>query len=307
MFRKKPYYLVDLEHGKPEKYAKDCLQLSANISLWHGETYTEELIHKFWEQKEFAPSETYLRSISRTKYVKWRLLKGDVIQDEVWNGNFIGGLLQNGYVNWNRLTYPSFIWIGNNSLHDLIAECPYYCDRLVLASSRKRSSWIKVPAMYLPCDENSLEFLAGALSGGEVSGPYIKYSKCMADVIDRFGIPTERQTPDKKITYISPIWPAIMSLFMPDSCFHRFNNILGDNNAELYASILWRIYHEEYAKSKSMPYLKSYRTAYNRFGNVKELETLRVKMKMVELDHRFAKTIQGWTKELYNIKNNLEE
>ena len=302
MLKRKSYYLVDLDHGKTQEKIDRYCEVASRVAIWYGpDAYTEERIDEFWNDSSYPPSERTLLQGINNSHMKWYLNNKIIDYEEIWNGSFICGLTQYGKVHWGKFRFPTFKWLGSRNLYDLLQECPYY-GKVVWEKPRYWHRWVQVPALYLPADKNSNSFMAGVLATGEIFNNYVRYNKHVGSILKSWGIPFEKTSPQGQYVYISPIWPAIMSLYMPNKYGERWKTIAKAANAEFYAAILWRIYSKTMAVSKAMPYLPTNRTIYSKYGNVKTLEKKRVELNLVNLDCRIEQTVRKWSAQL-DLKN----
>lgn len=295
MQKQKRYYLIDSGHGKQNEKMDACCEVAAKIALFYGpDNFTDVRIHEFWPFDSYPPSDKFFLKKITNSQVKWYINKR-LNYDDVWNGSFIGGLIEFGNVNWSLYNFPSLRWVGNYNLYRTILECPYH-GKVVWEKPRYFNRWVMVPAFYLPCDKESISYMAGVLASGDIEGNMAKYNRKSGAIIKSFGLPIEYESKKGKYLLLSPVWPALFSEHMPPLAQSRWCSIHKAYNAGLYATILWRTYNREKAKSWVMPYLPSFRTAYNRFGNVKELEQARIEKGLVNMDKRVELVVREWAK-----------
>lgn len=307
MKRKQEYYLVDFDRGRTqEKLLRRC-EVAARIAIKYGPNmFTDERIAEFWNGKGFAPSPRTLWKAIKNPNVKW-YIHNFLHGDGIWNGDFIGGITEFGRMTWCRFTFPTFRWVGNRDVYDLLKLNPYHGD-IVWDKPRYFNRWNQAPALYFPCDKSTISYVAGVLATGEKCGNIAKYNRKSSDIIKTFGIPFEYRSKNCKASHLSPIWPALFSKYMPEGYRERWLNVPKAANAEIYAAILWRIYSKKRAFADAMPYLPSNRTIYNKFGNVKFLERERVRLNMVELDHRVLSVVREWdANAIENDVNSMSE
>ena len=151
--------------------------------------------------------------------------------------------------------------------------------------------------------------MAGVLVSGckyELNGSaYAIYKKSIVPYFEKWKIPIEGYKWGKP--YISPIWPALFSLKMPEEFKEYWYNIDNAFNANLYSAILWKTYVGNNFKRNGIPYLKCRRWIYYHHkceeGAMKKLEMLRLKKGLVELDYLVRDMIRVWSGKVKKIKN----
>ena len=279
--------------------------MAAKIAVKYGgfvnSIFTEERVKNEWGSKDY-PSHLHVENIVRIPKLKWYIRNKIKITDPIWNADFIHGLVSFGAVKWNTKSFPTVTWEGNERLTEIIKECPYGGDLNEIAKNpvaNKKKRWVKVPALYLAHDVKSISFMAGVMASGEMveinNAFYAKYNIRQIKHFKEWGIPIEYER--KPFFMVSPIWPALLSVYMPDICSSYFI-VPKAHMAKTYAPILWRTYFKKSFVSKGIPYLKSRRQIYYDHsceeGIGRKLEMLRLKLNLVSLDNRIKQAVRKW-------------
>jgi len=282
-------------------------KLAAQIAIkYGGQThfiYTEKRVKELWKGKD-CPSHNYVRSVTNVPRIKWYIRNKLTCTEEPWNSDFLHGLVTAGKIRWKIKTFPTLVWYGNNRLTELLKDCPFG-GRLNKPSLEQtiglRRRWVSVPSLYLPYDPATISYMAGVMASGEkikVEGTTcIKYNIRQLPYFEQWGIPIEHKR--QPYFMVSPIWPALLSPYMPDGCKSYFITPEA-YRASLYAPVLWRAYLSKEFVSKGIPYLKSRRQIYYDHnceeGVSRRLEMLRIRLGLVSLDDRIKKAVRKWAK-----------
>jgi len=278
-----------------------CCSVVSEIILFNGRKgITQDSFEQKWNYEDYPPSISKVHRLVKYKHIKWYIRNHVTIDDKIWNGNFIHGLSTCGRIKWHKSTFPSLLWTSNQSLVDLLSECPFYGSIKEYKNEASMSAlykWSNVPALYLPYDEKSISFMAGVLGTGtiiEKNGEiYANYSRLTLPYLLKFGIPIEYSSPNNIYNLISPIWPAILTDYMPISCKKWLDIKHGGHKSEMYAPILWRMYVSNDIKRGGIPYLNSRRWVYNHFGTIDNTEQQWLKLGLSQLDSRFRNAIRS--------------
>lgn len=270
--------------------------------------YKPEYIYEFWKYGPPYPHLTTIAIRIKTGVIKWFIHnKLNYVSDSIWNPDFLMGLMNHGKLNWNVKNYPSFKW-NNDEIKNLILKCPY-------GGIIGKNKWINVPALYLKYSEDSISYIAGVMAGAkieEVDGyMYASFNKDCIKHIIKCGIPVDRvckhmflKSESKNRYLISPIWPALFSIKMPEEAGNKWLNIKKAYGVDCYAPILWRVYVDGSYPKGGIPYLKSKRTIFYQNeceeGATKKIERMRVEKGMTEMDNKVKEIVQLWAKRLYN-------
>lgn len=276
-------------------------QLAARIAVKYGgrvnSIYTERRISEFWEGDN-KPSPTYLMNTALIPNVKWFIRNRVKTKDAIWNSHFLHGLATAGIVRWNERSFPTLEWYGNGELIKILQRSPFGG---ILNKTSVRRAWKCVPALYLDYDMDSISFMAGVMATGEnvkIDGEsYIKYKRRQHKYFNKWGIPVEQER--KKHFFISPIWPALFSIYMPEEQKKRF--IVKDAfKGRTYAPVLWHMYLKKSIVSDGIPYLMSKRQVYYDHaceeGFKRKMEMLRIELNLIALDKRIKKAVRRWAK-----------
>jgi len=307
----KKYRLVDLKHAPLKEWQNRLYMVASQIALKYGsagrnfEQFHFDHIREFWTYDDKYPSLQSLKNNIKVNSMKWYLFHKIQFNHEIWNADFLNGLLEHGHISWSPIRFPSCQWY-NSDVTNLIKTCPFG-GKLVSPEGDYRHRWIGVPALYLKSSTDSISFMAGVMAGmqltGSPSGVCAKFSPKFSNVmswIKKWGIPLEGQKGNHYL--ISPIWPALFVNHMPKECRDKWLGISDPCNAYLYSAILWKTYADDNFPVKGIPYLKSRRTIYYDFkceeGPTKRLEMLRVEKRLTELDNRIREVIGEWKRRL---------
>jgi hypothetical protein len=252
--------------------------------------------------------------------IKWYLFnKMDFKNQDGWNSDFIHGLTLCGRIQARKDFFHSFYWYSNVSLAEALRSSPFsgrVCKNPV--TRNHENNWIMVPAFHLKYSENTLEYMAGALSSGTVVEKdglrYIKYTKKMIHNFKKWSIPVEHIDFNGSV-WISPIWPTLFVPYMPKILGDKFVDIKKAAQAELYAIILWYAYSGTNFSCDAIPYLPSRRTVFYHYksdnGALNDIEKMRIEKGLTSLDSRIVNCVHAWKsklkesqKEKTNVCNN---
>jgi len=299
------YFLIDLKSEKINTKILRLCDVTSRLSLIYGPPpHTDKQIHELWKFDDFPPSSLPVYKKIRHGHIKWYIGHGHVgnVFYGEWNSDFLHGLCQYGDIKWNRYSFPSFYWYGNEDLIETLKKCPFYgkLNKHALNSpNSKRYIWQDVVALYLPHKEDSLSFMAGVLATGRISElngmSTAVYNRNVENVLKKFGIPIEAHDWGNMYVHISPIWPSLLKNYMPDF-LQKWNTLKKPYKAEEYSSILWRMFFDKNPVVDALPYLPCRRTIYNKFDSIKSLERMVVSNNLVSLDRRIGEVVRQWFK-----------
>jgi len=115
----------------------------------------------------------------------------------------------------------------------------------------------------------------------------------------RFGFPIEHVTKSRQLL-ISPFWPALFALKMPEEIREYWKNISNPFGVNEYAPILWKTYANNKFPRGGIPYLKSRRWIFRHYkserGAMRTLEMLRVEKRLADLDGNVRGLVHAWNK-----------
>ena len=326
--KKKKYYLVDTDHNKSQIRKERLLETASKICLKYGIPWKHlkiiplAWVKEFWKHEEYcSPACLFLGA--QIKEIKW-YIRNKISQEDIkeifkftdeelkiWNGSFIHGFLKGGKTTWNPGGFPSFGWQNNSNIKAIVKNGPFKGGFKIEAwPMYERCRWSYVPCIYLPYSETSLSFMAGVLSTGTIWSkkdkvPSVSYRGETVPIIKSWGIPIEKEN-RRMETFISPFWPALFSLYMPKEVGNTFLNVENAPKADLYASILWKVYCDGNFPRRGIPYLRCRRAIYKKFNkqginNVMErLEMLRLEENLTGLNGRIKNIVHEWKEILYN-------
>jgi len=287
---------------KKEQDLRRC-RVAANIFLKYG--FKTRIT--FRQAEEFFEDDIYdsifaLRTID-LKHVKWYIHNKMEIDDPIWNADFISGITQSGVVWWNPVTFPTFKWYTIPILAEVFENSPFYGkvqkDKSAVLGKHPYS-WKSSPALYLKPSKKTISYVAGVLCAGKVqkyaAGSFVKYKISCRASLKKFGIPIEKE--NKYWLFVSPFWPALFTIHMPECCRDYFLNMKRPYRGEEYAAILWATHANHYIVKGGLPFLPSRRTVFykykNKDGTLKELQKKRVEYDLVGLDRRVKSCIASW-------------
>jgi hypothetical protein len=278
-------------------FDKAC-EVAAKIVLKYGKKtpaiFTTDTIRKFWDLPDvFPPSVGYFLSKIKMPVVWWWINNNLSLDDKIWNADFIHGVAQHGKINWYKHQSPT-LWFSNLYIKNVIKDNP-------IQGHVSAQEWTCVPAFYLKYSKESISFMAGFFS---VFVPHKKENKCYAvsnrstmDLLKKWNIPIEKT--GNKYIYLSPIWPALLTPWMPEHIRSKWFGLKKAYRVRLYAPILWKTHMGKEFRKNGIPYLKSRRTIFYEYKNdevgaLKYLDKLRVSMNLTELDNRIGEIIRKW-------------
>ena len=274
-------------------------EITAKIVLKYGKKspkiFTMDTINEFWDLPDISPpSPDYFLRYIKMPYVWWWINNKLTLDDKIWNSDFIHGLAKHGRIKWNKKKSPTLLFTNWN-IENVIKHSPLKGD---LGLHR----WSYVPAFYLKHSKESISFMAGFFS---VFLPHQKRGYCYAvasksvtKLLRQWKIPVEIF--GDKYVYISPIWPALLTPWMPESIRNQWMGLKKACKVRLYAPILWKTYVDNHFKKNGIPYLKAERTIYYEFqkdiGALKNLDLLRIETELIEVDNRIGEIVRKWGK-----------
>jgi hypothetical protein len=165
--------------------------------------------------------------------------------------------------------------------------------------------WKHVPAIYLKHSMESIEFMAGVMAGCEQSvtkdGIRAKLPVRAEPLLKVWGIPFVKRGSGSHYLFLSPIWPALLSPWMPSP---QSWEGLKNSDASMLAAILWRTYVKDDFRVDGIPYLKSRRMTFYMLGEgrgkMKRLEKMRLDFGLTQLDKRIATVVRKWAEGEFN-------
>lgn len=292
------YPLVDIYHGVPEKRLEQMYLTIAKVALKYGhharlKPYSRDKLVEFWDDPEIPrPSGSTFFHTIKLPTVKWFIYHKITLEDKIWNADFIHGFARNGKIKWNKKSYPTLHLYNNKSLNELILLSPF-------GGELNYRRWSYVPALYLKHSEESMSFLAGVLAGGnivEINGEQFSGHKYwVKPLLTNLGIPIERETAFRtKEVFISPIWAAIMTLWMPEEVREKWTTLSKPFGTDEYCPILWKTYVSSKFPTKGIPYLRSRRHLYYKYQSIESIKRMRVSKGLTTLDNRFREVMHQW-------------
>lgn len=302
------YHLIDNTHNRTAIVNLCTCELAAKLRLYTGSKFSEEDVEKLWELKYHPPAYDTINQKIRIPNIKWYINthSKELTMYPEWNPDFLMGMLEWGKITKFRRNFYSFSWFGNYDLLQAIQLSPFTgkLNTQVAIKSMYEYNWTCVPALCFNYSKDSIEYLAGVLSTGiivnEKGKTLVKYNRKVGKLIGDFGIPIEIQN---RYAFISVFWPAVLQKHMPKALQLKWGGIKDEKayRANEYATITWKIYTGEDSRVNAMPYLMSRRTAYYKYGTVKNLREMWIKNQMIGLDSRFKSVIQEWQKDSKEI------
>jgi hypothetical protein len=290
---------------KNERQFKRC-GIAANVALKYGPIHSSRVNKDHFIEFSNDSSDT----LSRYKRIKCSRIKLYIrnhleVNDPIWNADFIAGIVKAGKICWSTNQYPTFRWWGSPILATVLEDSPYYGKVLndkLQEQEKHYYSWQKVPALYLKPTYNTASYIAGLLATGkthEFNGEvYALYKHEVMRELELFGIKMERESVGKPRCLISPIWPALFTKHMPESCHSYWLNIKKPYKGMEYAAILWATYANHKIVKGGLPFLPSRRTVFYHFkhekGTLRELQKMRIMYGLFNLDKRIQDCIVKW-------------
>ena len=281
-------------------YRMHLCEVASLLRLYKGIDFSDEDVVSFWKYPSTPISAGRIRKRITILNIKKFIYKrtNQIQHPHGWNPDFLMGLIQWGKLRQNAYRFPSLIWCCNNDLKQIIKSSPFSGKIKFTEKDNSVQRWSNVPALCFNYSKDSIDFMAGVLATGlpsEIKGKYIvKYNPSIEKYIREWHIPIEYRK--RSWVFISPLWPALLSQWMPDFIKSKWNILKKSRESEEYAAILWKIYTGKDAVVGKIPYLLSRRTMFYRFKSVKKIEELWINNRLVELDGRFAKVVQEWAK-----------
>lgn len=269
---------------------------------------TDKTVKEFWDPEDgIRPSFFYLKTIS-VDLIRSFIEKNIIYDDEIWNNDFIKGVFQGCvFSEKNSFNFKRVQWNSNPSLERIFKMCPFggHLSKRVLFSSSVECL-LTAPFLSLSHDENSLSFFSGVMASGVIvkrkKFHVVRYPYRLEKFFKEWGIPYEKKI---RYLYISPIWPAILSICMPKSERKIWLNVSKPWNAYLYSAFLWRLYVKKKFGKNKIPYLLSYykiNTYFKKnFPNKKEMNLLPflsefgVNEGLYCLDKRIGECVLKWS------------
>jgi hypothetical protein len=316
----KDKYLVDYHHGKDNLRLIKIYQTVAKILLKYGckgqNSYniTDDRIREYWHYDEPFPSFSDIHTKIHVPEIK-KVISNMEISGKIWNNDFLHGILKHTIMTKPNRGFSSVKWYYNDNVKRLLELSPFGGNISVVKDCPHMYSWTGAPAVNLHYNPKSLSFLAGLLAPGiryvKDGISYAKYSKRVKPYIEELKIPIEREVSWKNtnMIFISPVWPALLSLLMPKTFRRIWQNVRNPCNADLYCPILWKTYVGlgDSFPAKSIPFLRSRQKIFNDYkceeGVIKKMDQLRLETNLVELDYRFREAVHMWAKESSKYKD----
>ena len=339
MANSKEYFLIDLTRNKNQEQRMRMCEVASFVCLYHNHTGNitdhiylyEKEIAKYWKWDKYPPSVwTFQENISLSN-IKWYIREHLKIErDHIWNSDFLIGLSKYGKLTKKKEGLPTLRWKCSFDISNILKECPFsgvFSDNIDYPYKRNTfKSWKQVTAFLLPRDKSSGSFLAGILAGGRVlcgekdsEGIYrnakdynegksksldtfVVYPSRFSHVFKFFGIPIEGTDSYGRII-LSPVWGALFTIYMPESCKSKFLNLYNPVNADVYCPILWRAYVDksDYIVN-GIPYLKCRRAIYYKYdgdesycgSTIEKLNALRIRNNLTILDNLIINCVKEW-------------
>ena len=303
--------------SKKAKYPQDkVFEVASKIAIKYGGfgnryiNLNQDRINEFWGNETNCPSWEYVQRRVSVKTVKWYIYHKMGFQHEIWTSDFLHGLMTHGEIRWNMIDFPSFKWRSNEGLLNLLQYRSPFGGKV---RSKKRHPsvhiWINVPALYLKHSKESLEYVAGIMSGAELFTDngyhYAKFSPVVKPHLEKLGIPVDYT--GKRFILISPIWPALFTPKMPLELREQWLHLKNPLKATMYAAILWKTYMDSTFPPKAIPYLRSTRSLFYEFeckeGAMRKIDLLRVETGLSSLGPQVKEMVKLWSeKHEYNKK-----
>jgi len=279
----------------------------AEFAVKEGGTFksicSERNIRSWWDGDDY-PCPEHFSNVIRMPRVKWHIRNKIHYTEPPWNSDFFHGLITVANIRWNTASLPRLYYYGKDRLTKLLLSSPFgghFSEGALNSTKGVRRKWTKVGALYLDYNPKSIYFMAGVMASGEKptyeKNHYIKYNIKQLSYFKEWGIPIEHE----KVRHfmISPIWPALLSLYMPDGNKEYFM-VTKAYNTHIYAPVLWKMYTNKPFITKAMPYLKSQRQIYTDHkceeGVSRRIEMLRIELNLIYLDDRIKKAVRRWSK-----------
>ena len=320
--RKEDYTLIDRYKNEKIIYRMKVCAMISEIALIHGysvnfNTPDEELISRYWNYDEYPPPINRIADIIKINNIKWYINNYIDVQNKVWNADYLHGLTKSGRIIQTAKSFPTFIFYHNNSIENILEECPFYGMRnnnWETKNHKKYYKWQHSPALILKHSDSSISYMAGVLSTGvikyftideKILNPkgrkvktgktktigYARFLRKLSPLFKKWNIPIEKR--NMKFVYISPFWIALLTPWMPQYC-QRWLNVKKPYKAKEYSLIMWKIFTGKDIKTDGIPYLISRRKYYYEYGTIKNLEKKWVDEKLVEIDPRFKEAVKKW-------------
>jgi len=289
----KDYYLIDTNHGSKEQKMASALMVLAQVSVKYGlsglRCPTENQVREFWPDKTPYPTNNYFHALkfNRLSFMKTVIHDKIVLQDNIWNNDFIHGITMHGKLRESTQRYPVFNWVNNDHIYNLLKLNPYY-------GNLTKGRLGEAPVLCTNYLDTGVSFMAGVMAGGIVTickgNNMVKYQGKSIEYLNQWHIPIEVK--EKKERFISPIWPALFSKWMPNGIGDLYCNLPDAYNAQEYAAILWKTYMGDPFITKKIPYLPCRRKIYQLYKTISALDRLRVTKGLTELDNRIRDAVQ---------------
>lgn len=305
------YYLVDISRGKRQEQLMRLCEIATTIVLYHNEfniyqdlRESSKLIAKYWKWEGIPPSGITLQKHIRVSHIKWFMANHFVLDNGEWNSDFIFGLMKCGKILQGKRTFSTFSWQSHFDLVDILKASPYsgkFSSNCYVKNVCNLQYWKHAAVLSLPHREDTEQFMAGVMAVGKVinykGSTIVSYSKRMEKYFIQCGIPIEKQ--NKKSLLISPIWPSLFSIYMPEICKKKFIDLKNPFNAEIYCPILWRSYVSNDFIPDGIPYLRSRRSIlYDHkceMGAFAKLDQLRLDYNLTILDNKVINCVRKWS------------
>lgn len=296
------YHLVDYNHQSFKKKVCRAYLVAASIAVKYGKIYyqkdscIDKYLREFWPDKLTRPSPTWFEDHIEDATVRQYIKNYISLNNTVWNADFIQGVCCNGNISEGEY-YPSLTWEDNQVLD-------YIISLFSLGGKKGHNKIENMPSLCLNYSNDSLSFMAGVLGGGQLvtcddGFVIVCYRNKAKSYIEDWKIPIFKKENDA--VYISPVWAALFSLYMPKDIKKIWLNIRKPYQANILCPILWKTYIGEKFVVKGIPYLCSRRKIYYDFSSkdekaMKKLNRLRVEMGLTELPNRIGDVVKEWEK-----------
>lgn len=292
------FYIFDITRNRHAIDRINTCEVAAKLRLYNGSRFSEEDIRKLWKLRTNSPSFDKINKNIRVPNIKWYIHShtDELIYDPEWNPDFLMGMLE-----WGRIFptkhFPSFQWFSNYDLLLALHSSPFAGTLTIkVPQKRNRYRWSCVPALCFKYSSDTVNYLAGVLSTGEIltykDKKLARYNRKVGKIIKNLGIPIEHQT--KRFVFISPFWGVVIHKHMPKVLQDKWAYVPHAYKAQEYSAILWKIFTGKDPAVAHMPYLMSRRTIFYKYGSMKALREMWISNHLVELDSRFKKVVQKW-------------
>lgn len=325
------YNLIDTTHNKAyikrmrmcETICKILLQSKDIGCVYKVVVGNQRLFNQLWHWDNYPPRLKTFENFVTPSNIKWYIHDVMKFDHHEWNVDFLNGLLTCGKKCFSNHYMPIFRWRSPKFLVDIFKESPF--GGVVGEDTRFHGlKWVRAAHLYFRYSEHTPQFMAGVLATGDLKEHkgkvYAVYNEKYLDTFKRWGIPVERVDHFFQRLYVSPIWGALMSIYMPSKIGKKWLTIEHPYGTNLYCPVLWYVYCDTSFPRRGIPYLKTRRRIFYEYkceeGALKRLEMLRLEKGLTQLDERIRQAIFVWKSKLdsntagdtmYNEGTNNEE